>query len=120
MSYNGQHAGALALVTRKGASVTFTRRSPGTHTATTGRFASASSSSIAGSAVQVASEPEQLRALSLVETDAPTLFFVPSTYGQMPDELDEVTWNSLTYRVRAIQRIAPDGTAIAARVVVSR
>jgi hypothetical protein len=118
--YASDHAGALLDVTEAGSAVTFTRTNPGTYDATTDTYSSPSTSTVTGDAIQVAGNPEQYKALELIESEAPTLFFTPDTYGQLPELGDTVVWNSVTYTVRAKQPIAPDGTAIAARLVVAR
>ena len=58
--------------------------------------------------------------LGLVQSDAPTLLFAPTTYGETPAPGDVVTWNSIDYTVRSVDPVAPDGVTIIARVVISR
>jgi hypothetical protein len=118
--YATDHADALLDVADAGEAITFTLSSPGTYDATTDTYTSASTSTIAGYAIQDEGDPEQYKALDLIEAAAPTLFFTPSTYGTLPDERYTGVWNSETYTVRSVSPIAPDGTAIAARIVISR
>lgn len=120
MSYSATHASALRSVTSKGSAVTFTTTDPGTYDATADTFASASSSTVAGYAIQVGGNPLTYQALSLVQGQAPSLFFVPSTFGNLPAIGDAVTWASDTYVVKDVQPLQPDGTAIAATVVIAR
>ncbi len=82
---------------------------------------------ITGSAVRVRPrsifEWEQYKALSLIESDAPTLLFTPDTYGDEPKVGDTVVWPETggeTYTVKAVNPIAPDGVLIAARIVVAK
>jgi len=120
MAYTQQHASSHATLKRKGAAVTFTHASPGAYDATTDTHTSPASTTVAGYAIQDAGNPEQYKALDLIESEAPTLFFTPTTFGSLPALNDTVSWNSVTWFVRSILPIAPDGTAIAARIVVSR
>lgn len=75
---------------------------------------------ITGSAVQVRGNPDTLRALSLIESAAPTLFFTPNTYGDKVKEGDTTVWASETYTAKDCYHIAPDGVVIASRVVIIR
>lgn len=108
------------MVRFKGASVTFTQTLPGTHTATTGRFASPSTATVAGYAMRVTGDPERYKALQLVESEAPTLEFVPTTDGQVPALGSTVTWSGTVYTVRDVEPIGYSGTASRSRVVVAR
>lgn len=103
MSYTGQHASALARVKRRGAAVTFTRAGATTP----------------GYAVRAKGDPNTYLARSLIESQAPTLFFVPTTYGDTPQLGDVCTWGGVTLTTADVNPIAPDGTTLAARVVVS-
>lgn len=120
MGYAATHANALATAKRKGEAVTFSLANPGTHTPSTGTFSGAATSTVTGYAVRSRGDPKVYEALKLTPREAPTLFFVPSTYGQLPAMNAKVPFESVTYTVRSIDPIAPDGTAIAARVVVAK
>lgn len=117
MAYTDTHARALALVTKKGAAVTFTRVTR-TYTASTDT-STISTSTVAGYAVRIPGNPKVYEALKLIPETAPTLLFAPSTYDGLPDVGDTVSWDSTTYTVRSVQPIAPDGNNLLARVVVS-
>ena len=117
-SYATEHASALADVGAAGASVTFTLASAGTY-ASTGTWSGAATSTVTGQAVRVKGDPKVYAALELVESEAPTLRFVPTTYGQVPSLNSKVTWNSTVYTVKHVQVVAPNGTAILSRVVVA-
>lgn len=118
MSYATDHAGALADLTASGAAVTFSYSTvtytPATDAQTT------TSATVTGYAMQVKGEPRQYQALELIESEAPTLLFAPTTYGSLPPLRSTLTWGGETYSVRAVSPLAPDGTAILARVVVAR
>ena len=75
---------------------------------------------ITGSAIQVRGLPETYRALGLIDSESPTLFFTPTTYGDKPIPGDTVVWSGVTYTAVQVNEIAPDGVVIAARIVVSR
>ena len=120
MTYTVDHAGALADVAAAGASVTFTREISGTFDEATGLYSGSSTSTVTGSAVRVRGNPKTYDRLSLKQNEAPTLLFTPTTYGQLPLPDDKVTWNSIEYTVRDIDPVAPDGTTILAKIVVSR
>lgn len=120
VSYAQTHARAKSTVADAGADVTFTLTTPGTYDATTDTYSAGSTASIAGNAVRTAGDPQQYADLGLSLEEAPTLFFTPTTYGQLPAPTYQVTWGGLSYTVRAVRPIAPSGTAIAARVVVAR
>jgi hypothetical protein len=118
VTYVVEHAAALADVRLAGTAVTFSR-STTTYTEATD-VASLATTTVAGYALRVRGDPERYRALSLVESAAPTLLFVPTTYGDRPEVGDTLTWESATHTVRDVSPLAPDGTPILARVVVGR
>jgi len=118
VSYTDSHARAAALVAAKGAPVTFTRTTR-TYTPTTDT-STITSTTVAGSAIRIPGDPKVYEALKLVEWDAPTLLFAPTTYDEVPEPGDTLSWDSNTYTVRAVQPIAPDGNNLLARVVVTR
>jgi predicted amidohydrolase YtcJ len=123
MSYSIQHASALASMIAKGAAVSFRKDAPGTEDPLTGLFTGASSASVAGYAIevkgdQVADRSEAYLAGEMITQDPATLFFVPSTYGSLPDLGAVCTWSGSERKVKQITPMRPDGTAIAARVVV--
>jgi hypothetical protein len=101
-------------------SVTFTRTVAGSYDPETDTDASPVTTTITGEAVRVRGRPETYRALSLIESEAPTLFFTPSEYGDRPKPGDTVVWETLTWTVRDVNPIAPDGVLIAARIVITR
>lgn len=75
---------------------------------------------ITGAAIRVRGSPETNRALGLVDSEAPTLLFTPTTYGERPQAGDTVIWESLLWSVADVNPIAPDGITIMARVVIQR
>lgn len=119
--YAAEHASAYTDVLAAGVAVTFTRRGTGTYDATTDTWSGGGAdTTVLGAALQVKPDVLQYQALSLVVGEAPTLTFVPATYGQLPALNDKVTWAGDVYTVKSVQPIDPDGVAIMAKVVVSR
>lgn len=121
--YAPTHARAYAAISRKGAAVTFTRTTPGTYDPLTETTTPATITTIPGAAVRV--EPRSMldvdryRALSLVESQAPTLLFCPTTFGSLPKAGDTVVWGGTTLTVRDVNPLEPDGTPIMAHVIVT-
>ena len=58
--------------------------------------------------------------VQLSKGDTFTLLFTPDVYGVLPELDSTVEWGGATLTVRTIQRIAPDGVAVAARIGCSR
>lgn len=99
---------------------TFTRVTHGTYDPETDLAASRTESTIEGVAIRVRGERHRYQELGLVEAKAPTLLFVPATYGDTPEPGDTVEWESETYTVRDVDPLAPDGVTIQARVIVEK
>lgn len=118
MTYVSDHKGALADVKDAGAAVTFTLVT-NTYDAATDTSTS-ETSTVQGYAVRVNGDPKRYEALGLVEADAPTLLFVPTTFGEEPPLSARVTWGGVSYTVRDVAPLAPDGNSILSRCVVSR
>jgi hypothetical protein len=118
--YATDHAGALADVRAAGAAVTVVATLPGTHVPSTGLFTSPTTTTVAGVAIRTRGIPERYAALGLVESEAPSLLFVPDTYGAIPPLGGVLTWGGVDYTVRDVEPLAPDGTAILSRLVVAR
>lgn len=106
-------------------SVTVTRSRPGTFDPTTRTWSSPTTTTIVGSAFQMRGSPQRYAALGLNLTTMPTLFFTPNDYElrAYSDDFvlpgDSLEWNDVTYTVRDVAPIAPDGVVIAAYLVVS-
>jgi hypothetical protein len=104
MSYTTDHASAYADVKNAGAAVTFTL----------------ASTTVAGYAIRIKGDPKKYHALKLVESEAPTLLFVPTTYGERPPLNALTTFGGTEYAVTDEEPLMPDGTAILSKVVVAR
>lgn len=102
MSYSADHASALADVRDAGAAVSFV-----------------GVATVAGYAVRDKGKRE-FKGSETVVTESPRLFFVPSTYGDLPEQNASVSWGGITYTVASVEPIAPDGTALACYVEVGR
>lgn len=99
--------------------VTFTRTVQSSYDPETD-LATLTTTTVVGTAMRTRGDPQRYTALGLVESEAPTLLFVPTTYGQTPKAGDTVSWQSETFTARDVQVIAPDGVTIAARVIVEK
>lgn len=117
--YAADHADALASVADAGAAVTFTLESPGTYVEATDTFTPTTMTTCSGYAIEVAGNPETYDRLSLVLSSAPSLFFTPSTYGDLPRPGYGTIWNAKPYTVKDVLPLAPNGPAIAATVVIA-
>lgn len=117
MSYADVHADALADVAAAGVAVIFSAVTQ-TYDATTDTVTPVTTT-MTGSAVQVGGDPRQFEALGLVQQRPIVLLFAPNSYGSVPALGSTVSWGGARYTVRAVQPIAPDGTAILSRVTAS-
>ena len=100
---------------------TFTHSMPGTYDAATDTFAPPETWTLTGSAMQVRGDPDVYKALSLIESEAPTLLWVPEIYGDAAPDLGwTCVWSNVTYTVRSVLPLAPDGVVITAKIVVAR
>ena len=102
--YGAEHSGAYADIKDAGAEVSFKKKS----------------TTISGVALQIKGDPEEYESLKLIEKAALTLLFVAETYGDSPPLGAFCEWGGLRYQVEATRKLAPDGTAVLSRVIVSR
>lgn len=84
----------------------------------TGLLGIPTTTTITGSAVRVRGRPETYQKLGLIDSQAPTLFFTPTNYGDTPLPGDTVVFGGVTFTTQDVEVIAPDGVTIAARCVV--
>ena len=102
--YAAEHSSAFQDVKDAGAEVSFRKRTM----------------TVSGVALQIRGDPEEYEALKLIQKEALTLLFVAETYGESPPLGASCEWGSQRYQVEAIRKLAPDGTAVLSRVIVSR
>ena len=102
--YGAEHSSAFRDIQDAGAEVSFKKKS----------------TTISGVALQVKGDPEEYESLKLIEKAALTLLFVAETYGEFPPLGASCEWGQLKYQVEASRKLAPDGTAVLSRVIVSR
>lgn len=117
-NYARQWTSALRLMTRKGAPVTFTLITPGTENIATGARGATATTAVSGYAARTKGKPLTYQRLALIESESPTLEFVPSVYGQQPALNSTVQFGGKSYTVADVDPVAPDGVTILARVVV--
>jgi hypothetical protein len=120
MTFIAEHASALADLLENGSSVTFSYTTAGTYDEATDTTTGATSATVTGAAMRVKGNPLRYQALGLVQSEAPTLLFAPTTIGSTPPLGSSVTFGGVVYVVRDVDSIAPNGTAILARIVVVR
>ena len=117
------HASALAAIRSKGAAVVFTSITEGEHDPLTETFGEPTVTTIEGYALGTRAGPadvELYTANGLSVSDTLTLLFAPETYGELPPIGSEVIWAGDKLFVRTIAPLAPAGTAIIARIGVTR
>ena len=118
--YSTKHANALKKVSAKGSAVTQTRISKGSRDPLTGQSTD-TVTTIEGWALRDAGNPKRYEALGLTESAAPTVIFVPTTFGDTEPGLDDtLTWAGEAYQIRDVLPLAPDGNAILYWLVIQR
>ena len=116
--YADDVAGAAADLAAAGAPVTITRDTSDYNAATDSTVPSSTTS--ATSAVQRKSDWRKVQALGLTLSKTVTLLVAASGMAFDPQMGDTLTWNGVTYAVKDVQTLAPDGTAIVHTVIGSR
>jgi len=112
------HIGALENITEAGRPVTFSE-DVRTYTPETG-ISSVSRVTVAGQAIRVQGSRKQYEILKLSPRDTISLLFAATLFKTFPAMGMKVTWGNITYIVRFVSRIAPDGDTIISRVVISK
>lgn len=125
MTFQPQHASALAKIRAKGSPVTFTLTTPGAHDAATGLVDTPTETTVAGYGLQVsaltASDRRAFDAVGLTPSEALMLLFAATTYGEKTDLGASCLWNGVRYVVRTFgDAVAPDGVPILTRPVIAR
>ena len=118
MSYVSTHAGALRDIRKAGTAVTFSKETR-VHDPLTGH-STVSTTTVEGFAIRVVGRSKTYEALKLVESQAPTLLFAATTFGEIPDVGMTVPWGGETFTVADVNPVAPDGNSIIARVVIAK
>lgn len=119
MTYAADHAMALEMIRESGSAVTFQTGTPGTHDPETDLHTSPTTATVTGYAIKVRpdrGDEDVYRAAGLSVDRVVTLLFGPSTFGSVPEIGARVTWGSDALTVRTRSTVAPDGTAILARL----
>ncbi len=112
MSYNAQHTSSLATMQRKGIAMTWTGPRTGTLDAATDRKTSGSSAAVAGYGARVRGREKEYDGLSMVQSEAPTFFFIPTTYGAEPALNSTAIFGGVTYTLARTIPIDPDGRGV--------
>lgn len=116
MSYAATHTRASRTMAKKGAAVTWSLTTPGTYDSETDTYTTPVTDGCSGSAVEMDGDPAEYA--DLIALNPSTLFFTPTTYGDLPVLESTGTWAGATKTVKKIFPLRPDGTVIAARLVV--
>lgn len=114
------HSEILAELEENAAPVSFSHTSPGTHDAATGTFSGGGTSMVAGRAIAVRGSGERYKQLVMTKEEVVVLLFRPTTFGEKPGLGWAVTWGGQEYTVDVVDPVAPAGTLVMARVMVSR
>jgi hypothetical protein len=117
--YSTLHARLVRTASKRGADVTFSAGGEGVYDPDTDTWAGGATGEVAGKAIQIKDDPERYAAKGLVLVDSVSLFFVPNTLGQVPGVGSSVAWGGATRTVKAVEPVAPSGTAIGATVVLA-
>ncbi len=104
--------------------VVFTREKPGTFDPLTETHSTPTSSSIACKAVQIDGDPDRYEALGLSLITMPTLLVIPNAVGLAANtdafvRPGDTVWNNVTMTVKDVDPVAPSGSVVSARIVVS-
>jgi len=118
-SYAADHASAYADVLAAGNAVTFTLAGQGVYDPATDTTTPGPDVVVTGAAIEKRGSLFTYQALSLIAANARTLFFVGTTYGDLPPLNSVVSWGGSTYTVKNVRPVSPSGDAIGATVVVS-
>lgn len=108
------------LLAHKGAPATFTKTTPGTYDPSTDTNTAPVTVAVDVLAMEVDGDPDLYRQLGLIESENPTLLVRPVVPGTLPLLGSTVAWGGETFTAKNIKRLAMNGVATAARIVVSR
>lgn len=110
--YASEAADALTDIQDAGAPVTFPSGSPPVYDAATDTWSADTRGTASSYALQVKSDPDRLAALGLVLANPVTLLVAASGLAVTPAPGMAMTWAGLTYTIKLVEAVAPDGTAI--------
>lgn len=102
--FSSSLTGAFGLL---GARVTFVSTAAGTHDPATATFTGGAETRVSGVAIRGAGNPKLYKAMGLVESEAPTLNFIPDVVGAATVLGAVVVWEGQTFRVRAVDAGEP-------------
>ena len=75
--------------------------------------------SVTGFVLEIPGDPEEYNEQNLSPTETSTLFFVPDTFGKMPELGSQITWAEEIMTVRAVRPLRPAGVSVGGKVLVS-
>ncbi len=116
--YDAIASRALATITAKGGTITFSRGQTGAvYDPITDTWSGGSDSPATGKAVQLANNPQKFIALSLTIENAITLLVAASGLSITPIPGDVFGWSGVFYTAKSVESTAPDGTPILYTIV---
>lgn len=101
---------ALELITEFGEAVTFTRTTEGAYNSATGTTASATTSNFAGVAVPQNYDSEEIDGTNILQSD---LRLITNAVATRPEPQDQVSIDSVLYRVINVSRITVNSNDVA-------
>ncbi len=116
--YAPEAESALLMITEAGGIVSF----PGTATSAvydgaTDTWSGSPSSDATGRAVQIDSDPDRFRALGLTLANSVTLLIAALNLSVTPRPGMYITWAGITYSIKDVEAVAPDGVPIMYTVI---
>jgi len=121
MSYAGEHSGALSDVREAGVALTFTSTVLGDESSA-GKFADAPvTTTVSAFGTEDGGDAKEYERLGLTPLEAPRLFVVCETYGDIPPLNSKVSFGpGAEYNVKSVKPYRPDGVAIFSYVIIAR
>lgn len=118
IDYAAKHAKAHAKVLAAGFAITWSGETRSDYNPETGA-STLTITTVVGVAIRDKGDPKVYDRLGLIESDAPTLLFVADTAFEVPELGMTGTMAGVKYTVRDVNPIAPGGSAIMTKLVVS-
>lgn len=124
MSYAAIASRSLALIKRKGGTVTFPgaiQGTPDVYDPTTDTTTPGTPPTDAtGNAVQIDGDPDKLAALSLILVRSVTLLVAASGLAITPAPNMAMTWGSVGYSIVTVDPTTPDGDTVILYTIIAR
>jgi hypothetical protein len=102
------------------APIVFTKETPASIDAATGRAAAPVSVSVPCQGVEEAADPKRYAELNLQASELKTVFIIPNVAGTLPELDSSCSWGNRDWTLRQVREVSVDGDVIAASVVIAR